>query len=268
MTRSRTVACLTLILPWLLGSGLPSLSAETPPPRQHDFARWESAIAAFESADQSSPPTPGGIVFVGSSTMRLWKTAELLPDLPIVNRGFGGSELIDSAHFAPRIVVPCHPKVVLLYAGSNDLSKGAAPCQVAADFEQFVTVIHAACPQAEIVFLSIKPSTKRWPIIHRIRATNSLIEATCVDHERVHFLNVHPEMLNAAGEPETAWLSADGLHLNADGYRRLTELVRPTLERLLHATGEPTDPAPAPKPAAPPKPAAATSPAPASANPC
>jgi lysophospholipase L1-like esterase len=212
-------------------AGLPGrLPAEAKP---HDFERWEQDIQAFESQDKAHPPQPGGVMFIGSSTMRLWKTDELLSDLKVVNRGFGGSELIDSWHFAERIVVPHRPKVLLVYAGSNDLSKGVTSCEIAGHFTQLVQRVQAGSPETEIVYLSIKPNVKRWGIIHHVRATNALIEAQCVDLPHVHFLNVHPQMLNAAGEPEVKWLSDDGLHLNPDGYKHLTELVRPTIERLL-----------------------------------
>lgn len=245
--------CLAGLLAMICIPARPAWSADAPvaAARSHDFARWEPAIAAFEAADREQPPASGGVVFVGSSTIRMWNTSELLADLPVINRGFGGSEMVDSAHFAERIVLPYRPRVVLVYAGSNDLSKEATPCQVLADFATLVEKVHAVLPETEVVFLSIKPSRKRWPLIHRIRATNALIEAYCIDGPHRHFLNVHEAMLNAEGQPEEQYLAADGLHLNPEGYRRLTELVRPTIERLLQAPKSPAAAvAPAPIPAA------------------
>jgi lysophospholipase L1-like esterase len=201
--------------------------------REHDFARWEAAIRAFEEQDRENPPEAGGVLFVGSSTIRMWKTDELLPELDVTNRGFGGSEMIDSVHFVDRIVIPHQPQVILVYAGSNDLAKGTTPCQVNEDFKQFAETVHAKLPETEIAFLSIKPTLKRWPIIHRVRAANALVEATCIENERLHFLNVFPHMLNAEGQPEASYLARDGLHLNDAGYEHLTKLVRPELERLL-----------------------------------
>jgi lysophospholipase L1-like esterase len=212
----------------------------------HDFARWESAIAAFEAQDREQPPRDDEVMFIGSSTMRLWKTSDSFPDLAVVNRGFGGSEMIDSVHFAPRILGAHRPRVLLVYAGSNDLSKGTKPSAVAEHFEQFVAAVQASSPDTQIVYLSIKPSVKRWPIVHRVRAANALIESVCIDLPNVHFLNVHSAMLNSAGQPETAYLAADGLHLNDLGYQHLTALVRPTIDRLL--SGE-TDSSPARGPA-------------------
>lgn len=233
----RRIECflIGMCLGWTAGWGAVSRAADSPASRPHDFSKWEAAMAAFEAQDREQPPAPGGVLFVGSSTIRRWNTAELFPDLPVINRGFGGSELIDTAHFAERIVLPYRPRVIVVYAGSNDLARGTTPCQLLADFTSLVEQVDRDLPETEVVFLSIKPSLKRWPLIHRIRAANALIEAFCVERPRLHFLDVHARFLTAEGLPDPAYLEEDGLHLNAAGYRRLTDLVRPEIERLLAA---------------------------------
>ena len=52
----------------------------------------------------------------------MWQTLEVdFPGLRVLNRGFGGSELSDVVQFADRIVLPYRPRVVIVYAGDNDL---------------------------------------------------------------------------------------------------------------------------------------------------
>ena len=203
----------------------------------HDFARWHSAIAAFEAEDNERRREPGGVLFIGSSTIRLWDTDKHFPDLDVINRGFGGSEMIDTLHFADRIVIPYQPRVMLLYAGSNDIARDEPPCAIARRFEQLIAKVQQESPQTQIVFLSVKPTTKRWNLIHRIRATNALVEVICIETAGVHYLDAHTAMLNDEGEPETKWLSEDGLHLNAIGYEHLTEVTRPVIDRLLADDG-------------------------------
>src|SRR5437870_4177387 len=70
-----------------------------------NFDKWEKQVAAFEKKDQEKTPPRDGVVFVGSSTIRLWKLDKSFPELHALNRGFGGSQLADSVHFAPRIVL-------------------------------------------------------------------------------------------------------------------------------------------------------------------
>src|SRR5215204_2122828 len=101
--------------------------------------RWDADIAAFEAKDRTNPPPKDAIVFIGSSSIRLWKTLEQdFPEHKVINRGFGGSETADSVHFADRIVLPYRPKLVVMYAGGNDINAGKTPEQVAGNFKAFV----------------------------------------------------------------------------------------------------------------------------------
>src|SRR5437763_2785091 len=128
-----------------------------------DFSRWEKEIAAYEAQDKSGPPPQNANLFIGSSTVRLWKTlAEDFPQQPVINRGFGGSQIVDSTHFAERIIFPYKPKAVFLRAGGNDLNAGKSPAQVFDDFKDFVAKIHGKLPETEIVFISLSPSIARW----------------------------------------------------------------------------------------------------------
>jgi lysophospholipase L1-like esterase len=205
-------------------SGLPAAAADDSP-----FAKWESVIAAFETQDRSAPPPPGGIVFVGSSSIRLWDLKQSFPDLPVVNRGFGGSEIADSVHFADRIVIPYRPRIVVLYAGDNDLSRDKTPCRVFGDFQAFVDKVQAELPETRIVFVGVKPSEKRWSLIHRIRALNALVRAACAENVRLTFVDLEPAMLNEDGRPRPALYREDQLHLSEEGYRLWTQLLQPHL---------------------------------------
>src|SRR5688572_33409519 len=120
--------------------------------------RWEKNISAFDAADRLSPFPKGGIVFVGSSTIRRWDVATYFPDLKILNRGFGGSTMGDVARFVDRIVIPYEPRLVVVYSGDNDIGSGQTSEQVIVQVERFVRAVHAKLPQTRIVFLGIKPS--------------------------------------------------------------------------------------------------------------
>src|SRR6188768_3778825 len=109
--------------------------------------KWEKDIAAFEEKDKASPPPQNEIVFVGSSTMRMWKTAEAFPDLKVLNRGFGGSQLSDAVTYAERIILPYKPRIVVVFSGGNDINAKKAPEQVAESFKALVGKIHGALPK-------------------------------------------------------------------------------------------------------------------------
>ena len=121
--------------------------------------RWESDIAAFEAADKKSPPPQGAVLFIGSSSIRIWKTlATDFPDQKTINRGFGGSELADSVYYADRIVIPYKPRLIVLFAGTNDINAGKRPETVFADFKAFVAKVRAGLPNTRIAYLSISPA--------------------------------------------------------------------------------------------------------------
>ena len=197
----------------------------------HNFARWENEIAAFERHDATNPPAKGTYVFIGSSTVRLWKTlAQDLPGRSVVNRGFGGSEIADSTHFAPRVIFPYAPKVVVLRAGGNDLFAGKSVEQVFADYQEFIAVVHAKLPDAKIVFLSLSPSIARWSQHEKEKAVNALVEKFVAGKPFLQYLETYDVPLRADGTPNVDLFIGDKLHFNASGYKLFAERVRSLLK--------------------------------------
>ena len=187
--------------------------------------------SAFERADSLQPPARGAIVFVGSSSIRLWATLQRdFADFPVINRGFGGSELSDAVHFADRIVLPYGPREVIVYAGDNDIADGKAPERILTDYQQLVQVIHRSLPQARIAFISIKPSLARWSLVDRMRATNDLIREYSARDPLLSYIDVFAPMLGKDGTPRKELFAPDGLHLNDVGYALWTKIVRPYLQ--------------------------------------
>ncbi len=193
--------------------------------------RWEKEIQAFEAQDRKQAPPEGAALFVGSSSIRIWKLDESLPGVTTINRGFGGSQLADSVHFAPRIVIPYRPKLIVLYAGDNDIAAGKSPEQVFGDFKQFVQVVRKSLPETRITYLSIKPSILRWSFADRMRATNRLIKQYVDEQDdKLSYVDVFTPMLDADGMPRKELFRADGLHLSAEGYKLWASLLQPELE--------------------------------------
>lgn len=191
--------------------------------------RWEKDIQEFEKKDREHPPPPGGIVFAGSSTMRLWKTEKSFPDLPVINRGFGGSQMADSVKYADRIILPVKPRIVVVYAGTNDLASGKTPEAVLEDWKALVKKIHDALPETRILFLGIKPTIRRWAMRDRQTRLNELVAEHAKGDRRLGFIETGAAFLGEDGKPRADLLLPDGLHLNDAGYAVLAALVRPYL---------------------------------------
>jgi lysophospholipase L1-like esterase len=195
---------------------------------QPNFARWENAIAKIE---QTSNREPGGIVFTGSSSIARWTTlAEDFPKLPVRNHGFGGSIISEVTHFADRIVIPYKPRMVLFYAGDNDLGAGRTPEQVADDFKAFFTTVRKALPTTKIAFISIKPSVLRANLFEPMRASNALIHDWLAKQKNVAYIDVFTAMLDSKGNIRPELYVEDKLHMTPQGYEIWTRVVGPYLK--------------------------------------
>mgnify|MGYP001162896097 CR=1 FL=1 len=194
--------------------------------------KWEPEIQKFEAADRASPPPKGAVLFVGSSSFRLWATlAEDFSGIPVINRGFGGSEMEYLVRYADRIILPYGPRAVVVYAGDNDLAKGKAPERVLAEYRALVEKIRAAMPDVPIGFVAVKASIKRWPMADKIRSLNAAVAEYSAGQKGLFFVDVFTPMLGADGTPRKELFVKDGLRLSREGYALWASLIRPEIEK-------------------------------------
>jgi len=213
----------------LLSLAASCLHAEAKP--AHPGAKWETAIAAFEASDKMSPPPSGAVLFIGASGIKGWKTLkEDFPAQTVVNRGFGGSQIEDSAYYADRIVIPCKPKTIVFQAGGNDINAGKEPAQVAKDFEAFVSKVRGGLPEVRILFIGQGPSPKRWEQREKQQQLNALVKDFIAKGKNMVFIPMWDEYLGPDGTPNTALFVEDKLHHNAEGYKIRARIVRAVLE--------------------------------------
>ena len=217
--------------PFLLALCFSALSFGPSHAADHDFAKWEKEISAYERSDATNPPPKHGFLFIGSSTIRRWTTLSRdFPNLPVVNRGFGGSDIADSTHFADRLIFPHEPRMVLLRAGGNDLwNSHKTPEEVFTNFKEFVTKVHARLPQTEIVFISLSPSIARWSQADKEKAINEMVKNFAKLAPGVKYLETYDMVLGADGKPRPDLFVEDKLHFNAEGNHLLAEKVKTIL---------------------------------------
>ena len=188
-------------------------------------------------------PPKNAVLFAGSSTIRLWDTvAKDIPEIPIINRGFGGSQLFGNTIYADRIAIAYQPKIIVLFAGTNDLAYGnKSPQQVFEDFKAYVAKIHASLPDTRIVYLSINPTVARWNNEAKVLETNYLIQKWIYENDsatnKLGYIGTHDQLLGADGKPQPKLLREDGLHLNAEGYKFYTSIVKPRVLALAAMDG-------------------------------
>jgi len=209
-----------------------------PPP-----VRWEAEIAAYEAIDRDHPPELGGVCFMGSSNIRLWKTlADDFPGMNIVNRGVGGARLVELAESAPRLLAAVEPTLILVSAGTNDIGAGASPENVRRSFERFVQNVRRDLPDTKIVFLAISPSIKRWEQRERQQAANAAVQEFVASSDAgfgLFFIDANAAFLGPDDQPATECFVEDQLHPSTMGNSRRAAIIRPRLEELLRTGNEP-----------------------------
>ncbi len=193
--------------------------------------KWDGALKGFAASEMTNPPPQDAILFIGSSSIVKWKSlAHDFPDHRCINRGFGGSFLSDSANLVHSLVLPLHPKQIIVYAGGNDINGGRAPEQVLSSFQLFVEKVHAKQPETPVAFISVAPNPARWSQIEKVKAANQLVADFCKNNPRLTFINVFPKMLGEDGQPKPDIFVEDRLHMNEKGYAIWREVVGPYLK--------------------------------------
>jgi lysophospholipase L1-like esterase len=201
-----------------------------------DPKRFAAEIKAFDDWDRKNAAPAHGILFAGSSTIRMWPTGERFPNLPVINRGFGGSDISDVNFYIQETVLKYAPDVIVFYAGDNDINNGKAPERVLTDYRTFVTRVFAAKRDATIVFIAIKPSLARWKLWPVMQDANARVKTYSEGYSKsqpgkLMFVDMAPQMLGADGTPKKELFVGDGLHMTPAGYDIWTAALRPLLTK-------------------------------------
>jgi len=201
-----------------------------------DPNRFAGEIKAFAEWDSKNAVPAEPVLFVGSSSIRMWRTHESFPELPVVNRGFGGSHVSDILYYLDRVVLPYDPKVLVFYAGDNDIASGKSAQSMVEDYRRFVQLVHAKLPAVRIVYVAIKPCHNRWSLWPEMDKANGLVRDFCEQDERLFFADLATPLLGDDGTPKRDLFLPDQLHLNPQGYAVWTQTLAPILSRVLAAT--------------------------------
>lgn len=211
----------------------------SPPPLEipphEDPTRWAAAVAEFTEQDRAAPAARGGVVFIGSSSIRLWTSlaADMAP-IPVLNRGFGGSKLFDAIYYADQLVSVHEPALVVVFSGTNDLAgEHAKSAEEVRDlFRQLVARLRSADEDLTICYIAITPTLARAEHMGAVREANRLIRIECDADSRLEFVDPSVDLVDANGQPDPRWFREDRLHLDEQGYEVWTRHVRPLVQRL------------------------------------
>ena len=188
---------------------------------------FENEIRNYEKQDSISMPSKGQILFIGSSSFRIWKTfATDLAGISAINRGFGGSTMTDALYYFDRMVVKYAPSTVVVYEGDNDLAKGKSPEELAKEYENFSNRLKMALPKTKLVYLAVRPSLSRIAIVDKQKQFNGWLEKYCKSQKGRFYLDMHSPFYLPDGTLMPDIFVADRLHLNEKGYQIFSAKIR------------------------------------------
>jgi len=207
------------------------LMAGSPVP-DPDPLRYQTEIDAFIQWDRKNSTPGDAVLFVGSSSIRIWKTHDAFPGLPVINRGFGGAHISDMLYFYEHIIQKYDADVIVFYCGDNDVAGKKSVNRVVEDYKTIVQKILKDNPDVHLIYLPIKPSVSRWQFWEEMHQVNQIIRKYQASNEHLHYLDTASPLLNSEGRPDPELLLKDGLHLNDRGYEAWNRLLSALLKEL------------------------------------
>ena len=210
---------------------LPTASAAPAPSGSGTYA---GVIQAWKDQDALNPPPTDAVLFLGSSSFRLWEgLARGFDDYNVIQRGFGGAEMCDLNAYIGDVVLPYDPDVIVLYAGSNDIVTGTTPAMHVDQLASFISQVHAgqnqSKPPTPIVYVGLTPTLAKWADWATIDQVNQLVSSFAASNPSLHYVDTPPLFL-ATGSPPAAYLfTTDENHLSPAGYAIWEAEIRATL---------------------------------------
>jgi len=193
---------------------------------------WQAEIDAFDKLNGDNP-LQEGVLFTGSSSIRMWKDpAKDFNNPKILNRGFGGSQIIDLIENFDQVILKYHPKKIVIYSGDNDVEAGKSAEIVFGDFCTLYGMIKAKLPNAEVYYIAIKPSLNRWAKVIEMKKANTMINEFLNAKSNAAFVDIFSPMIDLNGKPSEKWFINDGLHMTDEGYQLWTKILAPYIKEL------------------------------------
>ena len=221
-----------------IGIGRPSLRADDLIEKYRAAAveKWAKDMERIAARDRQETDPKDAILFLGSSSIRLWK--EIASDLkswPVIERGYGGAKFSDLAVLADQIIKPHQFRALVIFVG-NDIVGGKddkSPAEVAALFKHVVATARRHAPKAPIFLIEITPTPKRWEAWPKIQQSNAALKAACEEGDNLHFISTAKDYLTPDGKPMPELFKEDQLHQNRDGYARWSRIIDEALRKTL-----------------------------------
>lgn len=197
---------------------------------------WDKEIQKFEQLDKTEVYPENSIIFTGSSSIKLWSTLkDDMAPFPVIHRGYGGARLSDLAVYADRIIYPHKCSAVVIFVANDIIGQEGdkSPEEVGRLFSYILKTIRKKLPETPVFWISITPTSSRWKVWPQIKEANNIIRDICGKNKNTFFIPTEHAFLNEKGQPRDELFRPDLLHLNAEGYKVWTQVIKPEIAKVL-----------------------------------
>lgn len=193
--------------------------------------RFENEIRIYEQRVSEHVPSENSILFLGSSSIRLWSTLEQdFSDYEVVKCGFGGSRTEDVLFYYDRIIDDYPFQKIVMFCGINDINASISPDTIVKNMEAFIDKTSSRLPGSKILLLSNSVSVSKKQNYDKIIALNESYKKIVAENENVEYIDVLTPMLNPDKGIRPELFSADSTHMSPDGYEIWTKTIKPYLK--------------------------------------
>lgn len=199
--------------------------------------RFESSIENFRRFDARNTMAKDPILFVGSSSMVFWETANSFPEYPIINRGFGGASLPEVIHYYDDVIKKHHPSMILVYC-DIDVEQGRSPEFTVNAFKELVNRIELDFPTTPVLLLSMKPTLIDDFLGKDVRKnkllSNQLLQEYAQSKASLYYVDITSSMIDINGRLKGDIFIDDGMHLNPLGYELWDPIIKREIDSIRH----------------------------------
>ncbi|MDY6934648.1 MAG: GDSL-type esterase/lipase family protein [Spirochaetota bacterium] len=209
-----------------------NLRADYNPIPNPDPTRLQDEINQYIKWDRKNSSPKNAVLFVGSSSIKMWQTSQAFPEHPVINRGFGGSHISDIIFYYDIVIKKYKPSIIIFYAGDNDIASRKSVSQVFEDYKEITKKILKDNPIVKFIYIPIKPSIKRWMYWGNMEAVNRIVKHYNKQNNNLLYIDLATPIFNSKGKPDNHLFLQDKLHLNKKGYKLWESILKSILNEI------------------------------------
>ncbi len=167
------------------------------------------------------------VAFLGDSITAGYDVKSYYPEYLVANRGIGGETTYGLKDRLDVSVLDLKPKVCVMLIGGNNIDT------MFEDFEDILISFQEKIPETKIVLVSLSPTSDPIAERNKTLAYNNVKIKLLADKYGYEFVDIYTPLFDLETGKMKAEYTPDGAHHTPEGYRVITEAIKPVVDELL-----------------------------------